>query len=69
VVNAATVEVPRLWRDRVWSVMWTAASYDVPTTFGAGVVSLKLMKGRAMSRTIKHMNPLVAVPHITGADT
>ena len=45
------------------------ARYDVPVTFGAGVVSLKLMKGLAMSRTIKHMNPPAAVPHITGADT
>ena len=38
-------------------------------TYGAGVVSLQLMKGLAMSRAIKHMNPPAAVPHITGADT
>jgi hypothetical protein len=43
--------------------------YDVPATFGAGVVSLKLVKDLAMSRTIKHMNPPAAAPHITGADT
>ena len=38
-------------------------------TFGAGVISLQLMKGLAMSRAIKHMNPPAAVPHITGSDT
>src|SRR5262249_42651466 len=39
-------------------VLRTAARYEcVPATFGAGVISLQLMKGLAMSRTIKHMNP------------
>ena len=41
----------------------------MPAMFGADVVSLKLMKGLAMSRTITHMNPPAAVPHITEADT
>ena len=36
---------------------------------GPGVVSLQLMRGLAMSRTIKHTNPPAAVPHMTGADT
>jgi hypothetical protein len=44
-------------------------SIAAASTFGAGVVSLQLMKGLAMSRTITHMNPPAAVPHITGADT
>src|SRR5262249_10355502 len=44
------------------SVLRTAARYEcLPTTFGA--------KGLAMSRTIKHMNPPAAVPHIARADT
>src|SRR5215831_11040786 len=51
------------------SVLRTAARYEcVPLTFDAGVVSLQLMKGLAMGRTIKHMNPPAAVPHVTGAD-
>jgi hypothetical protein len=40
----------------------------IKRTSGAGV-SLQFVKGLAMSRTIKHMNPPAAVPHITGADT
>ena len=68
-MSAATVDVPHLSRDRVRSVLWAAASYDVQARFGAGVVSLKLMKGLAMSRTITYMNPPAAVPHITEADT
>src|SRR5215471_16466079 len=53
----------------IWSVLRTAARHEcVPLTFDAGVVSLQLMKGLAMSRTIKHMNPPPAVPHVTGAD-
>jgi hypothetical protein len=68
-VSAATVEVPHLWRDRVRSVLWAAASYDVQAGFGAGVVSLKLVKGLAMGRTITYMNPPAAVPDITEADT
>src|SRR5262249_19304584 len=32
-------------------------------------VSLQLVKGLAMRRTIKHMNPPAAVPHITEAHT
>jgi hypothetical protein len=52
------------------SVLRTAARYEcVPASFGAGVVSLQLMKGLAMSRTITHMNPPAAVPHVTGAHT
>jgi hypothetical protein len=47
-VSAATVEVPQLRRDRVRSFLWTTASYDLRATFGADVVSLKLMKGFAM---------------------
>src|SRR5262245_50724287 len=44
------------------SVLPTAARHEcVPLTFGAGVVSLQLMKGLAMSRTITHMNPPAAV--------
>src|SRR6516165_10155264 len=47
------------------SVLRTAARYEcVPASFGAGVVSLQLMKGLAMSRTITHMNPPAAVPHV-----
>ena len=38
-------------------------------TFSAGVVSLQLMKGLAIRRTIKHTNPPAPVPHITGTDT
>jgi hypothetical protein len=68
-VSAVTVEVLYLWRDRVRSFLWTTASYDVPAMFGADVVSLKLMKGFAMTRTITHMNPPVAVPQITEANT
>src|SRR5262249_10424488 len=50
-------------------VLRTAARCEcVPASFGGGVVSLQLMKGLAMSRTIKHMNPPAAVPHVTGAD-
>src|SRR6516164_2899338 len=51
------------------SVLRTAARCEcVPLTFDAGVVSLQLVKRLAMSRTINHMNPPAAVPHITGAD-
>jgi hypothetical protein len=52
------------------SALRIAAGYEgVPTTVGAGVVSLQLMKGLAMRRTIAHMNPPAAVPHVTRADT
>src|SRR5262249_4775041 len=52
------------------SVLRTAARYEcVPLTFDAGVVSLQLMKGLAMSRTINHMNPPATVPHVAGAGT
>ena len=52
------------------SVLRTAARYErVPASFGAGVISLQLMKGLAMSRTITHVNPPAEVPPVTGADT
>ena len=52
------------------SALRTGARYEgVPATVGAGVVSLQLMKGLAMHRTIAHMNPPAAVPHLTRADT
>jgi hypothetical protein len=52
------------------SALRTGARYEgVPTTVGAGVVSLELMMGLTMRRTIAHMNPPAAVPHLTGVET
>src|SRR5262245_19996428 len=40
------------------SALRTGARYEcVPATLGASVVSLELMKGLTMRRTIAHMNP------------
>ena len=41
----------------------------MPAKVGACVVSLQLMKGLTMRRTIAHLNPPAAVPHLTRADT
>ena len=52
------------------SAQRTGARYEgVPATVAGGIVSVDLMKGFTMSRTIAHMNPPVAFPHLTGADT
>ena len=52
------------------SALRSGARYEgVPAAVSAGVVSLQLMKGLAMRRTIAHMNPPAAVPHLTRADT
>jgi hypothetical protein len=48
---------------------WSASLLLSLRTLGVGVVSLQLMKGLAMRRAVKHMNPPAAVPHITGAGT
>src|SRR5262249_41803544 len=66
----SVMNTPRRCHRGIQSVLRTAARYEfVPAIFGAGVVSLQLMKRLAMSRTIKHMNPPATVPHVTGADT
>jgi hypothetical protein len=52
------------------SALRAGARYEgEPATVGAGVVSFRLMKGLTMRRTIAHMNPPAAVPHLTRADT
>ena len=52
------------------SALRTGARYEgVPTTVGAGVVSLELMMGLTMRRTIAHMNPPAAVPRLMGVET
>ena len=52
------------------SALRTGARYEgLPATVGAGVVSLELVMGLTMRRTIAHMNPPAAVPHITGVET
>ena len=53
------------------SALRIAARYEgVPTTVGAGVVSLQLMKGLTMRRTIAHIEPTSGrSTHFTKADT
>ena len=76
-LNRVPVDGPQPWNHRgitadvaFGSALRTGARYEgVPATVGAGVVSLQLMKGLTMRRTITHMNPPAAVPHFTKADT
>ena len=51
------------------SALRTGARYEgVPATVAGSIVSVDLMKGFTMSRTIAHLNPPVAVPRLTGAE-
>ena len=52
------------------SALRNSARYEgVPAAVGSGVVSLQLMKGLTMRRTIAHMNPPAAVPYLTRPNT
>src|SRR5262245_32271925 len=58
-------------RGRVRSALPTSAEIckrdgEVSRT---GIVSLQLMKGLAMRRTVKQMHPPAPFPHVTGANT
>jgi hypothetical protein len=52
------------------SALRTGARHEgVLAAVGAGVGTLQLMEGLTLCRTIAHMNPPAAVPHLTKADT
>jgi hypothetical protein len=52
------------------SALRTGARYEgVPATVAGGIVSVNLVKGFTIRRAIAHMNPPVAVPHLTGVET